>query len=65
MAGAIYLQIQALEQADPLREPVLQAAIQALQLAPGTHGLDIGCGIGLQELLLAQAEEPCLHPLCL
>ena len=48
-------QIQALEQANPLREPVLQAAITALQLARGTHGLDIGCGIGLQSLLLAQA----------
>jgi demethylmenaquinone methyltransferase/2-methoxy-6-polyprenyl-1,4-benzoquinol methylase len=51
-------QILALEQANPLREPVLQAAIDALRLAPGTHGLDIGCGIGLQSLLLAEATHP-------
>ena len=50
--------IQALEQANPLREPTLQAAIKALQLAPGTRGLDIGCGIGLQSLLLAQGTQP-------
>lgn len=50
--------IQALKQANPLREPTLHAAVQALQLAPATHGLDIGCGIGLQSLLLAQATQP-------
>jgi demethylmenaquinone methyltransferase/2-methoxy-6-polyprenyl-1,4-benzoquinol methylase len=52
------LQITALEQANPLREPVLKAVIEALQLAPGSHGLDIGCGIGLQTLLLAEAVRP-------
>jgi demethylmenaquinone methyltransferase/2-methoxy-6-polyprenyl-1,4-benzoquinol methylase len=51
-------QILALEQANPLREPALRAAISALNLAPGTHGLDIGCGIGLQALLLAEAIQP-------
>ena len=47
--------IQRLLEANPLREPVLRAAIQALQLYPGSHGLDVGCGVGLQTLLLADA----------
>jgi demethylmenaquinone methyltransferase/2-methoxy-6-polyprenyl-1,4-benzoquinol methylase len=51
-------EILALETANPLREPTLRAAISALHLAPGTHGLDIGCGIGLQSLLLAEATHP-------
>jgi SAM-dependent methyltransferase len=52
------LQIVALEQANPLREPVLKSAIAALRLSPGSHGLDIGCGIGLQAMLLAEAIQP-------
>ena len=58
MTREIDLQIQMLEQANPLREPVLQAAINSLNLEAGTHGLDIGCGIGLQTLLLAKATHP-------
>ena len=46
---------------NPLREPVLRSAIQALQLPPGTQGLDVGCGIGLQTQLLAQAVGPAGH----
>ena len=38
-----------------LREPVLRSAIQALQFPIGSRGLDAGCGIGLQALLLAKA----------
>ncbi len=49
------LYIQRLLEANPLREPVLRSAIQALQLPRASHGLDVGCGIGLQALLLAQA----------
>jgi demethylmenaquinone methyltransferase/2-methoxy-6-polyprenyl-1,4-benzoquinol methylase len=41
--------------ANPLREPVLRAAIQALRLPRASHGLDAGCGVGLQALLLAEA----------
>jgi len=57
---ATYLdtQIRYLEQANPLREPTLRSVIAALQLAPGSHGLDIGCGIGLQTPLLAEATGP-------
>lgn len=47
--------IQRLLEANPVREPVLRLVIQALQLPAGSRGLDIGCGIGLQELLLAEA----------
>lgn len=49
----VYIQ-KALE-TNPLREPVLRSAIQALRLPYGSHGLDAGCGIGLQALLLAEA----------
>ncbi len=58
MTDEIAQQIRSLEQANPLREPVLRAAIAALQLAPGTRGLDIGSGIGLQSLLLVEATQP-------
>jgi ubiquinone/menaquinone biosynthesis C-methylase UbiE len=40
---------------NPLREPVLRSAIQALQLPMGSRGLDAGCGIGLPALSLADA----------
>ncbi len=49
------LYIQRLLEANPLREPALRSAIQALQLPRASHGLDVGCGIGLQALLLAEA----------
>ena len=38
-----------------LREPVLRSAIQDLHFPKGSRGLDAGCGIGLQTLLLAEA----------
>jgi len=47
--------IQRLLDANPIREPVLRRAIQALHLPLGSRGLDVGCGIGLQALLLADA----------
>ena len=47
--------IQRLLEAEPLRKPVLRSAIHALHLPAGSHGLDIGCGIGLQAMLLADA----------
>jgi ubiquinone/menaquinone biosynthesis C-methylase UbiE len=46
---------------NPLMEPVVQAAIQALQLPLGSRGLDAGCGIGLQATLLAEAVGPAGH----
>ena len=41
-----------------LREPVLRSAIQALELSSGSRGLDAGCGIGLQAVLLTEAVAP-------
>ena len=46
--------IQNLLQANPLREPTLRLIIESLHLPRGSHGLDAGCGIGLQALLLAE-----------
>jgi ubiquinone/menaquinone biosynthesis C-methylase UbiE len=46
---------------NPLREPALRSAIQALQFPAGSRGLDAGCGIGLQSLLLAEAVGPSGH----
>ena len=53
--------IRNLLQANPLREPTLQTIIQTLQLPTGSRGLDAGCGIGLQTLLLAEAVGPAGH----
>lgn len=53
--------IRNLEEANPLREPTLRSIIAALNFAPGSAGLDIGCGIGLQTLLLAEATAPAGH----
>ena len=53
--------IQALEVFNPLIEPVMRAAIHALELPLGSQGLDAGCGIGLQALLLAEAVGPTGH----
>ena len=50
--------IQNLMQANPLREPTLRAIVESLQLPPGSHGLDAGCGIGLQVMMLAEAVGP-------
>jgi len=45
--------IQSLLVSNPLRESTIRAMIEALQLPAGSRGLDAGCGIGLQCLLLA------------
>ncbi len=52
------LYIQRLLEADPLRKPLLDSAIESLNLPPGSRGLDAGCGIGLQTLSLAEAVGP-------
>ena len=53
--------IQNLLEANPLREPALRSIIHALGLPQGSHGLDAGCGIGLQAFLLAEAIGPDGH----
>jgi len=53
--------IQGLTVTDTLMRPVVHSAIQALQLPSGSQGLDAGCGVGLQALLLAEAVSPTGH----
>ena len=45
----------------PLREPVLRSAIASLGFPPASRGLDVGCGIGLQSMLLAETVGPGGH----
>jgi ubiquinone/menaquinone biosynthesis C-methylase UbiE len=52
---------QKLAVSNPLANPVVLSAIQALQLPAASRGLDAGCGIGLQALLLAEAVGPAGH----
>ncbi len=47
--------LKQLELSHILREPVLKIVIAALQLPPGSRGLDAGCGSGFYTLMLAEA----------
>jgi demethylmenaquinone methyltransferase/2-methoxy-6-polyprenyl-1,4-benzoquinol methylase len=47
--------LQSLKVANPLQEPVMRRVVRALDLPPGSRGLDVGCGIGLQAIMLAEA----------
>ena len=53
--------IQRLLDAEPLRRPVIRAIVASLDLPAGSRGLDVGCGIGLQAHLLAEAVGPAGH----
>ena len=53
--------IQNLVVSDPLQESAFRKAIQILELLPDSRGLDAGCGIGLQALMLAEAVGPGGH----
>ena len=53
--------IQRLVESNPLREPPLRSIVQSLQLPQGSRGLDAGCGVGLQAVLLAEAVGPGGH----
>jgi demethylmenaquinone methyltransferase/2-methoxy-6-polyprenyl-1,4-benzoquinol methylase len=44
-----------------LRDPIVKSAIQSLQFPPGSHGLDVGCGIGTHTLILAKSVLPTGH----
>lgn len=44
-----------------LRESLMQDAIDAVQFAPGSQGLDIGCGTGNITSLLAESTAPAGH----
>jgi len=47
--------IRIFEICNPLMAPVAREGIRALRLPEGSRGLDAGCGIGLQSVLLAEA----------
>lgn len=46
---------------EPLRRPLLERIISSLHIPPGSQGIDVGCGIGLQAILLARAAGPRGH----
>lgn len=50
--------IRLLRLADRLRMPALSSAVQTLGLPTGSHGLDVGCGIGSHTEVLARATAP-------
>ena len=41
-----------------ITEPAIRSAIRALELPPGSRGLDAGCGVGTHTLWLAEAISP-------
>ncbi|MCK4443749.1 MAG: class I SAM-dependent methyltransferase [Thermoplasmata archaeon] len=47
--------------ANRLTEPAVRSAIRALELPPGSKGMDAGCGLGNHTLLLAEAVAPGGH----
>ena len=56
--------LQSLMVTNPLQEPVMRRVVHALNLPPGSRGLDVGCGIGLQSMLLADAVGAAGHVTC-
>jgi len=48
----------ALERMNRFQEPEARSAIADLRLRPGSRGLDVGCGVGLYTLWLAEAVGP-------
>ena len=47
-----------LERMHRFQEPEVRQAIADLQLPMGSYGLDVGCGVGLYALWLAEALGP-------
>jgi len=46
--------IKIFKETNPIRESILLSAIQALNLAKGSKGLDAGCGLGQQSIMLTK-----------
>jgi demethylmenaquinone methyltransferase / 2-methoxy-6-polyprenyl-1,4-benzoquinol methylase len=53
--------LQGLLATNPLQEPIFRRVIHTLNLPPGSRGLDVGCGIGFQAIMLAEAVGPAGH----
>jgi len=53
--------VRQLKESYPLREPLLREIIQTWGLPLGSRGLDVGCGIGQPDLLLAEGVGPDGH----
>lgn len=53
--------IRYLNETDPLREQTNLDIIKALDLPAGSSGLDVGCGMGTQAIMLANAVGPQGH----
>src|SRR6266542_2642342 len=49
---------KALERMNRFQEPEARPLIAELDLPPGSRGLDVGCGVGLWALWLAEAVGP-------
>lgn len=47
-----------LERANPLCGPLVRSAVHSLELPPRSRGIDIGCGIGLSTVALAEEAQP-------
>lgn len=54
----IYDYARSLLLSHPLRKPVIESIIDSMQLPASSHGLDIGCGIGLNTFPLAESLGP-------
>jgi len=54
-------EIRMAERFDPLIRPVFDEAIRSLDFSQGSRGLDAGCGVGLQAMMLAEAVGPDGH----
>ena len=53
--------VRSLQVMNALVDPITRSAIRALELPAGSRGLDAGCGIGLEAVLLAEAVGPAGH----
>jgi demethylmenaquinone methyltransferase/2-methoxy-6-polyprenyl-1,4-benzoquinol methylase len=50
--------LEQLIKTDPIRESTIRSIIKELQPPTGSSGLDVGCGVGTQALMLADAVGP-------